>query len=173
MGTAQECYELFWANPECKTTKQQLPRHLPPISKTIQIRWTRHARHCWRNKDGPLHMDIPVLASQQEPTKNQLCTETGCSLEDLSGVMDDRDELWERVKEIHANSTTWWWGWWYIYSILSINKYTPSNFFVKCLYSAKTKIGHYKAFFYYPTQQHWNCITKNINLEQFTNKYTP
>ena len=27
-------------------TKQQLYCHLPPISKTIQIRWTRHAGHC-------------------------------------------------------------------------------------------------------------------------------
>ena len=27
-------------------TKQQLYGHLPPISKTIQIRQTRHAGHC-------------------------------------------------------------------------------------------------------------------------------
>ena len=33
------------------TTKQQLYGHLPPILKHIQIRWTRHAGHCWRNKD--------------------------------------------------------------------------------------------------------------------------
>ena len=32
-------------------TKQQLYGHLPPISKTIQIRWTRHAGHYWRSKD--------------------------------------------------------------------------------------------------------------------------
>ena len=32
-------------------TKQQLHGHLPPISKTIQIRRTRHAGHCWRSKD--------------------------------------------------------------------------------------------------------------------------
>ena len=32
-------------------TKQQLYSHLPSISKTIQIRWTRHVRHCWRSKD--------------------------------------------------------------------------------------------------------------------------
>ena len=29
-------------------TKQLLYGHPPPISKTIQIRRTRHARHCWR-----------------------------------------------------------------------------------------------------------------------------
>ena len=32
-------------------TKQHLYSQLPPISKTLQIRWTRHAEHCWRSKD--------------------------------------------------------------------------------------------------------------------------
>ena len=32
-------------------TKQQLYGHLPPITKTIQIRRTIHAGHSWRNKD--------------------------------------------------------------------------------------------------------------------------
>ena len=33
------------------TTRHQLYGHLPPIMKTIQNRWTRHAGHCWRSKD--------------------------------------------------------------------------------------------------------------------------
>ena len=32
-------------------TNQQLYGHLPPITKTIQIRRTRHVRHCWRSRD--------------------------------------------------------------------------------------------------------------------------
>ena len=32
-------------------TSHQLYGHLPPITKTIQVRWTRHAGHCWRSKD--------------------------------------------------------------------------------------------------------------------------
>ena len=32
-------------------TKQQLYGHLSPITKTIQIRRTRHVRLCWRSKD--------------------------------------------------------------------------------------------------------------------------
>ena len=32
-------------------TKQQLYGHLPPIMKTIQVRRTRHAGHCWRSRD--------------------------------------------------------------------------------------------------------------------------
>ena len=33
------------------TRKNQLYSHLPPITKTIQVRQTRHAGHCWGGKD--------------------------------------------------------------------------------------------------------------------------
>ena len=32
-------------------TRHQLYDHLPLITKTIQVRRTRHARHCWRSRD--------------------------------------------------------------------------------------------------------------------------
>ena len=32
-------------------TKHQLYGHLPPITKIIQVRRTRHAGHCWRSRD--------------------------------------------------------------------------------------------------------------------------
>ena len=32
-------------------TKHQLYGHLPSIKKTIKVRWTRHAGHCWRSRD--------------------------------------------------------------------------------------------------------------------------
>ena len=32
-------------------TRHQLYGHLPPITKTIQVRRTRHGGHCWRSKD--------------------------------------------------------------------------------------------------------------------------
>ena len=32
-------------------TRHQLYVHLPPITKTIQDRRTRHAGHCWRSRD--------------------------------------------------------------------------------------------------------------------------
>ena len=40
-------------NKSCRQqpTKQQLYGHIPPITKTIQVRRTRHARHCWRSRD--------------------------------------------------------------------------------------------------------------------------
>ena len=37
----------------------------------------------------------------------QLCTDKRCSLEDLLGAMDDKDEWQEKVREIHVHSTTW------------------------------------------------------------------
>ena len=39
------------------TIKQQLYSHLPSITKTIQVRWTRHVGHCWRSK-GKLISDV-------------------------------------------------------------------------------------------------------------------
>ena len=32
-------------------TRHQLYSHVPPITKTIQVRRTRHAGHCWRSRD--------------------------------------------------------------------------------------------------------------------------
>ena len=32
-------------------TRHQLYGHLPHITKTVQVRRTRHAGHCWRSKD--------------------------------------------------------------------------------------------------------------------------
>ena len=36
-----------WQHP----TRHQLFGHLPPITKTIQARRTRHAGHCWRSRN--------------------------------------------------------------------------------------------------------------------------
>ena len=57
-------------------TKHQLYGHLPPITKTIKLRWTRHAGHCWRSRDelisdvsyGPPHMAEQKQGDQLEPT---------------------------------------------------------------------------------------------------------
>ena len=45
----QAILNLYWRQ---HTTKQQLYGHLPPITKTIQIRRTRHTGHYWRSRDG-------------------------------------------------------------------------------------------------------------------------
>ena len=96
-------------------TKQQLYGHLLPITKTIQVGQTIYAGHCWRSKD-ELISDVLLWtpshgwAKVGQPARTyiqQLCADTGCSLEDLPGVMDNRDGWRERVREIHAGSVTW------------------------------------------------------------------
>ena len=101
------------------STKRQLYWHLPPITKTIQIRWTGHAEHSWRSKDelisnlllctpshGQAKFGWPAITYIQ-----QLWADTGWSLEDLLGAMDNRDRWQGRVRGICAGSATWW----YIY----------------------------------------------------------
>ena len=102
-------------------TKQQLYGHLPPITKTMKIRRTRHAGHCWRSRDeliSAVHKWTPShgQAKTGRPARTyiqQLCADTGCSLEDLSEAMDDREGWWERVRGIRADGATSWW-WWYL-----------------------------------------------------------
>ena len=99
-------------------TQQQLYGHLPPITKTIQVRWTRHAKHNWKSWDELMwHTPVDPFTwtskrkdDQLGPTYNS-CVDTGCSLEDRLGAMDNREGGRERVKEIHTGSATWWWWW--------------------------------------------------------------
>ena len=46
-------------------TRHQLYGHLPPITKTIQVRRTRHAGHCWRSRD-ELIRDVLHMAAQKQ-----------------------------------------------------------------------------------------------------------
>ena len=93
-------------------TKQQLSGHLAPITKTIQIRRTRHAGHCWRSRHVLLWTPSHGRAKAGRPARTyiqQLCVDAGCSPEDLLEVMDDRERWWERVRDIRADGVTWWW----------------------------------------------------------------
>ena len=98
-------------------TRHQLYGHLPPITKSIQVRRTRHAGHCWRSRDELIRdvlLWIPThgRAKAGRPARTyiqQLCEDTGCCPEDLPRAMNDREEWRERVRDIHAASTIWWW----------------------------------------------------------------
>ena len=102
-------------------TRHQLYGHLPPITKSIQVRRTRHAGHCWRSRDELIRdvlLWIPThgRAKAGRPARTyiqQLCEDTGCCPEDLPRAMNDREEWRERVRDIRAASTIWWW-WWFI-----------------------------------------------------------
>ena len=81
-------------------TRNQLYGHLPPITKTIQVRRIRHAGHCWRSRDelisdllqwtptyGRVNAGRPARTYLQ-----QLCEDTGYSPEDLPEAMNDREK---------------------------------------------------------------------------------
>ena len=98
-------------------TKRRQFGHLPPISKTIQVRRTRHRRHYWRKENeriskvlqwNPTH-GCASIGRPERTYLHQLCVDTGCSLKNQPRVMEDRDAMRERFSEIHAFSMTWWW----------------------------------------------------------------
>ena len=78
-------------------TKHQLYGHLPPITKTIQARRTRH---CQRSRDeiiGDVLLWTPTYgrATAGWPARTyiqQLCEDIGCSPEDLPETMNDREK---------------------------------------------------------------------------------
>ena len=63
-------------------TKQQLYNFLSPISKTIQVRQTRHLGHCWRSKEGTHEwhssMDPYTWTCQCLPTSKNLSISALC-----------------------------------------------------------------------------------------------
>ena len=101
-------------------TKQQLYGYLPPIRKTIKIRRTRHAGHCWRSRD-ELASDVLLRTSSHGRAK------AGRPLEpSYSSSMLIRDvalkicrKQWtigrcgERGSGISVLIAWWWWWWWW------------------------------------------------------------
>ena len=120
MAITQECCVQSWTSP-CSSTPQDTncTAHLPPITKTIQVRRTRHAGHCWRSRDELIRdvlLWIPThgRAKAGRPARTyiqQLCEDTGCCPEDLPRAMNDREEWRERVRDIRATNAIWW-RWW-------------------------------------------------------------
>ena len=115
--------KTWWQHP----TRHQLYGHLPPITKTIQVRWTRHAGHSWRSRN-ELISDVLLWTPTYGRAKagqpvwtyiQQLSEDTGCGPEDLPEAMNDREKWREMVRDIHASVTTWWWWWWWLVSSAS------------------------------------------------------
>ena len=126
-------------------TKHQLYAHLPTITKTIQVRPTRHAGHCCRSRD-QLISDVLLWTPTYGRTKvgrpartyiQQLCEDTGCSPEDLPEAMNDREKWLERVRDIRASGMTWswwWWWWWYLFSNLGGGESKVLLYFGTCYF---------------------------------------
>ena len=91
--------------------KQQPYGHLPPITKTIQVRWTGHAGHYWKSRDEFIS-DVRLWTPSHGRAKarrlagtyiQQVCVDT------LPDAMDDREGWRERVWDIRADGATLWW----------------------------------------------------------------
>ena len=113
--TTQECCEQFWISPGGNIP--QSTRCTATITKTIQVRRTRHTGHCWRSRD-KLISDVLLWTPSYDRAKagrpartyiQQLCEDTGCSHEDLPEAMNDMEEWREGVRDIRVGGTTWWW----------------------------------------------------------------
>ena len=96
------------------STRRQQYGHLTPITKSIQVRRTRHAQSCWRNRD-ELISDVLLWtptygrAKAGRPARTyiqQLYEDTGRSPEDLPEAMNDREKWRERVGDIRASGVT-------------------------------------------------------------------
>ena len=105
--------------------KQQLYGHQPSITKTIKVRRTRHAGHCWRSRDKLISDVLLWTAShdraktwrpartyiqQLEPTYSSSLRIRDIALRTWQKWRKDREEWWERVRDISAGGKTrWWW----------------------------------------------------------------
>ena len=111
---AEKSYgEKVWQQLHKNATFHKSAAIRPPNShlKNLQIWWTRHAGLCWRSKDNLISNALLWTPSHRranvrwlaETYLRQLCVNTGCSLEDLSEVMENRNEWQERVRVIHVS----------------------------------------------------------------------
>ena len=106
-----------WTEQVLVATSHKVAALRTPISKTIHIRRTRHARYSRKSK-GWLISGVLLWTPSQGRARvrwpastyvQQLCTDRGCRLEDLPRAMDDRDEWRESIREISVSNTSWWW----------------------------------------------------------------
>ena len=135
-------------------TRHQLYGHLPLITKTIQVRWARHAGHCWRSRD-ELVSDVLLWtltygqAKAGRPARTyiqQLCEDTRYSPEDLPVAMNDRKKWRERVRDIRAGGTTWWW---WLNLFADVNLFTHFYFYFFHIFSNKNYIYIYIYIYIY------------------------
>ena len=142
-------------------TRHQLYGHLPPITKTTQVRRTRHAWYCWRSRD-KLISDVLLWsptygrAKAGRPARTyiqQLYEDTGCSQEDLPEAMNDGEKWRERFRDIRASGTTWWW-WWHL--VMKEGKKMGINWWM--WWMALNKPDYIQYFFIHASCWMWPCV---------------
>ena len=89
--------ELYWKYPGSNIPENS---SCTITSHPWKLRWTRHTGHCWSSKKELISDVLQSTFSHRctsvgQRTKTylqKLCTDPGCSLEDMLEAMDDRDE---------------------------------------------------------------------------------
>ena len=109
MGTTQICYWLFWTNPGSNTPQNSSCIAIYLLSKkNTEVRQAKYTWHYKRRKyklisNILLWTFIHGCASVGQPARTysyQVYMDTGCSLEDLPGAMDDRNRWRESGKYV-------------------------------------------------------------------------
>ena len=96
----------WWQHP----TKHQLYGHLPPITKTIQVRRTRHVEHFWRKRN---ELISDVLLWTPTYGRASYVRIRDVALKTCQRWWNDREKWRERVRDVRAIGTKWWWWWWW------------------------------------------------------------
>ena len=105
-------------------TRHQLYGHLPPITKTIQVRRTRHAGHCWRSKD-ELISDVLLWTPAYGRAKAGRPARTYSS---YARIRDIALKTCQRRWTIGRSGERWWWillilpATWHIRLLLKLTK---------------------------------------------------
>ena len=143
-------------------TRHQLYGHLPPITKSIQVRRTRHAGHCWRSRDELIRdvlLWIPTHGAQKQDDQHERTFSSyvriqvvvlktylgrwtiGRSGERGSGISvlparydDDDDDIWETGNLSYSSKR-------YAYAVLSDSEV---NFLGK---GEEAAFGHFSVVF--------------------------
>ena len=93
-------------------TRHQLYSHLPPIMRTIQVRRSRHAGHCWRSRDKLISGVLPHMAEQKQDDQLGHTYSSSVRIQDVA--LKTFQRRWtigrsgERVRDTCASGTTWW-----------------------------------------------------------------
>ena len=91
------------------STRHQLYGHLPPITKTIQVRRTRHAGHSWGSKDELISEENsygpPHIAKQKQDDQHERTCSSDVRIRDV--VLKTCQRQWTIGRSGERGSAAW------------------------------------------------------------------
>ena len=119
----------FWRQ---HPTRHQLYGHLPPIRKTIKVRQSRHAGHCWRSRD-ELISDVLLWTptyGRAKTGRQQLCKDTGCRKAEFKPV-----KIHIKVNLVSHLACARWLVGWVLWQINLCRLFNAKSFFIQIVSS--------------------------------------